>query len=176
MSGRPVILIGLSGAGKSTVARETAALLDTGWCDLDSRIEAAAGMPITAIFQQEGEAAFRAREQAAMQDALAEGGQVIAAGAGWAVQPGSLEDVAGRALVIHLVIEPSEAARRLAGAADRPLLQGEDGEDLVARLEAQWEARRARYRLADLEVPAHQEPALVAVGVATLARQFGGWA
>ncbi len=106
-----------------------------------------------------------------MQEALAEGAQVIAAGAGWAAQPGALEEVAGRALVIHLAIDPTEAARRLAGATDRPLL---DGGDLVQRLQAQWDARCAWYGLADIEVAAQQAPTLVAAGVVAAARQYGG--
>jgi len=170
---RPIVLIGLSGAGKSSVAPHVARLLDTTACDLDEQIVAAAGRSVAAIFAAEGEARFRAIEQAALLAALDSDPQVIATGGGWAAQPGNLDAIAGRALVIYLSVTPAEAARRLAGAVDRPMLTGGP---LEARLDELLGARERWYRLADLEIATgNASPEVVAAGVVTAARQYGGW-
>jgi shikimate kinase len=167
------VLIGLSGAGKSSVAPHVARLLDTTSCDLDERVVAAEGRSIAAIFATDGEARFRTMEHAALLAALDETPQVIAAGGGWAAQPGNLAAVAGRALVLYLSVTPAEAARRLAGATDRPMLTGAPAEARLAELLA---ARERWYRLADLEIATGSaSPEVVAAGVVTAARQYGGW-
>lgn len=108
-----------------------------------------------------------------MTQALDEPPQVIAAGGGWAAEPGNLAAVAGRALVIYLSIDPGVAGLRLAGTRDRPLLAGDA---TAARLRAMLDGREAWYRLADLEVAAGDAPPeAIAAGVATAARQYGGW-
>ena len=170
---RPVILIGLPGAGKSTVAPQAAELLGAPWCDLDQRIVARAALSIPEIFAQHGEARFRELERLAMDEVLGEPPQVVAAGAGWAAQPGNLASVATRALVLYMSLTPAEAAVRLAGSGGRPLLAGEAPEARIAELLA---ARERWYRLADLEIAAGGAPPdAVAAGIATAARQYGGW-
>ncbi len=164
--------MGLPGAGKSTIAPLVAQHLDASWCDLDQRIEAAAGLPIAEIFKQDGESGFRAAERAAMLSALNEPPQVIAAGAGWAAHPGNLTDADSRALLIYLSIDPARAAVRLAGSTGRPLLAGAD---LDERLTGLLAAREHWYRLAGIEVPASGPPDQVAAAVATAARLYGGW-
>lgn len=169
---RPVVLIGLSGAGKSSVARYAAAALGCGWSDLDQRIEEQAGRSVAEIFASSGERYFRELERQAMIQALTGPAQVIAAGAGWAAQPGVWDDVR-EALVVYLAISPADAAKRLRGDTARPLLQGED---LLQRLEDQFRARQACYALADLELDATVgSAAIVGEGVAAAARQYGGW-
>ena len=170
---RPIILIGLPGAGKTTVAPHAASLLGAPWCDLDQRIMATAGKPIPAIFADHGEAHFRRLERLAMQQALAEPPQVIAAGAGWAVQEGNLAAVSGRALILYMSLTPAQAASRLGENHDRPLLAGEVPEQRIAEL---LETRNRWYRLADLEIDVGRSPPeAVAAGIATAARQYGGW-
>jgi shikimate kinase len=121
----------------------------------------------------DGEPAFRVLERAAMAHAISEPPQVIATGGGWAAQPGNVAAVAGRALVIHLSIDPGVAALRLAGTRDRPLLAGDAAS---AQLRAMLDRREAWYRLADLELAAGDAPPeAIAAGVATAARQYGGW-
>jgi Shikimate kinase len=83
---RPIILIGLPGAGKTTAAPHAAQLLDAPWCDLDQRIVGGTGQSIAEIFAGRGEPHFRDLERREMERALAEPPQVIAAGAGWAAQ------------------------------------------------------------------------------------------
>jgi shikimate kinase len=167
------VLIGLSGAGKSTVAPRVAELLGSGWVDIDDQIAAAAGITIPDIFAQHGEAHFRALERDAVVRAVSGEPGVVAVGAGWAAEPGNLATVAGKALVLYLSVSPREAARRLAGATDRPLLGPRPDE---ARLAAQLALRGHWYQLADLEIAAGDaSPEGVAAGVATAARQYGGW-
>ena len=131
------------------------------------------GRPINELFAVDGERRFREMEREQMHSALGEPPQVIAAGGGWAAEPGNLAAIAGRALVIYLAIDPLEAARRLASSASRPLLAGPD---LAVKLTELFAARERWYRLADIEVPAGgASPEVVAAGVAAAARHYGGW-
>lgn len=168
---RHLILIGLPGAGKTTVAREAARLLDAPWTDLDAAIVAEAGCSIAELFAREGEAGFRARERAAMARALAEPPQIIAAGGGWAAQPGNLEAAELQALVVLLEVTPAVAARRVGAALDRPLLVG----DPLPKLEALAAERAPYHALAGFAIAADAAPELVAAALATGARQYAGW-
>ena len=170
---RPIILIGLPGAGKSTVAPHVAALLGSPWCDLDQRIVARVGQPVTAIFATQGEAHFRALERAVMLDVLAEPPQVVATGGGWAAEPDNIAAIAGRALLVYLSLAPAAAAVRLAGNGDRPLLASES---LTSRLTKLLDVRERWYRLADVEIAVGRAtPEAVAADIATAAHQHGGW-
>ena len=168
-----VVLVGLSGSGKSTVAPIAATLLGAPWCDLDRRIAERAGVEVVDIFSRYGEARFRELERAEMSAALEEPPQVVAAGGGWAAEPGNLASVKGRAVVIHLSITPEQAARRLRSALPRPLLAGRS---LVDDLAAQLARRQSWYRLADLEITVDdRDPAAVAAVIAASARHRAGW-
>ena len=172
MMRRPIVLIGLPGAGKSTVAPLAAELLGAPWCDLDAEIVAAAGQSIPEIFAAHGEAHFRRLEREAMARAIATE-QVIAAGAGWMVQTGNLAAISPRALTIYMSLTPDEAAQRVGNSTGRPML---GNGVLAAELAALFAAREMWYRLADLEiVVGHTTPEAVAAGIATAARQYGGW-
>jgi len=167
-----VILVGLSGAGKTTVGRLVAAALDGPFCDLDACTEARTGSTIAQIFATRGEAAFRAAERDALNQVLEGVPQVLAAGAGWAAQPGNLEQVAERALVVHLACTPETAAGRLAGTQDRPLLAG----DMVGRLRRLQADRGPCYARADATIDTDARTVQeVADAVVLLARSVGGW-
>lgn len=153
------------------MAALAAAELGAPWCDLDARIEATVGETVSGIFAARGEAAFRAMERAAMDAALAEPPQVIAAGGGWAAQPGNLALADPLALTIYLSVPAELAARRLGAAADRPLLAG----DPLPRLQVLLAERASWYALAGIELDASGSPERVAAGVVTAARQYGGW-
>jgi shikimate kinase len=169
---RHVVLIGLSGSGKSAAGRQAARLLDCAFRDLDDDVERQCGVPILEIFRRHGEADFRRRERDAMTHALAAPAQVVATGGGWAAEPGNLEPVLDTSLVIYLRCAPETAAARLAGVANRPLLAG----DVVAALRGQLAARSGAYARAHATVDTDgRSIAQVAEAVAVLARTMGGW-
>jgi shikimate kinase len=132
---------------------------------------AEAGCSIPELFAREGEAAFRARERRAMARALAEPPQIIAAGGGWAAQPGNLDEAELRALVVLLEVSPAVAARRVGAASDRPLLVG----DPLPKLEALAAERAVYHARAGFAIAADAAPELVAAALATGARQYAGW-
>jgi shikimate kinase len=169
---RHVVLIGLPGAGKSAAGRLVALALGCPFCDLDARIVADAGMTIAEFFAHHGEGAFRDAERVALDRELAGPSQVIAAGGGWAAQPGNLERARERAVTVYLRCAPETAARRLAGTEDRPLLAG----DPVGRLRLLATERAPFYQRADATVEADDRTAQeVADAVVALARSVGGW-
>jgi shikimate kinase len=169
---RHIILIGLPGAGKTSVGRHVATLLGTRFRDLDADIVNAAGAEIATIFRDRGEAAFRELERAEMARALDDEPHVIAAGGGWAAQPGNLTAAAERALVILLACTPEVAAARLAGSRDRPLLEA----DPPGALRTLAAAREPFYRRADAAVESvGHDVETVAREVAALARSRGSW-
>ena len=148
-------------------------MLGASWCDLDARIVARAGKSIKNLFADEGGVRFRDLERQLMSEAVAGNPRIIAAGAGWAAQPGNLDAVAPQAFVIYLSIGVAEAAARLAGATDRPLLAGES---TAARLTEQLASREPWYRRAEVEISvAGMSADLAAAAVATAARQYAGW-
>lgn len=169
---RHLVLVGLSGSGKSTVGPLVAASLDTHFTDVDRVIERATGLPVVDLFGEEGEAAFRVRERQAVLDGLLLPPHVIAPGGGWAAQPGALDDTADRVTTVYLRVTPDEAARRLNGAAARPLLGGAPAVDGLRRLLAE---RESAYRRADVTIDAGGEPGAVADAVIAAARETGGW-
>jgi shikimate kinase len=136
---RNVALVGPMGSGKSHVGRLLAARLGLSFVDLDARIADAAGVPIPAIFASEGEAGFRVRESAALADALARAGQVIATGGGAVLATGNRAALRAAATVIYLQVALDEQLRRLAGDGGRPLLQGVDPAERLAQLQQQRE-------------------------------------
>lgn len=87
LAGENLVLIGMPGSGKTTVAKLAAQALGREWIDVDSAVEAAAGKPIPAIFREDGEAAFRALEAVVAQAAAARRGIVIATGGGTLLNP-----------------------------------------------------------------------------------------
>jgi shikimate kinase len=170
---RHVILVGLPGAGKTTVGKLAAATLAAPFVDLDEEIELASGIGIPRLFAERGEPAFRELEREVMERALGGPASVIAAGGGWAAQPGNLEAVAGRAVPVYLTVSPEVAARR-AGltAGNRPLLAG----DAPARMQELFAERRGAYERCPAAVAADlDDPAAVAREVVKLARRLAGW-
>jgi len=167
-----IVLVGLPGAGKSTAGRLVAARLGVGFVDLDEQIAAETGRPVADIIAQDGEGLFRERERDTMHRVLAGPPAVIASGGGWAAQPGNLEAVAGRGLVVHLAVTPPVAARRLGNGDGRPLLSGGPVLDRLTELHSRREKyyRRANHAIAT-DAKTVQE---VVTAVATLARKHAG--
>jgi len=121
-----LVLTGFMGTGKSSVGREVADRLGRPFLDLDDWIVARAGKPISEIFAQDGEPAFRAMEAEACQELREATGQVIAAGGGAVLNAANREALAAGGTVICLEADTGVIARRLAGGDGRPLLSGPD--------------------------------------------------
>lgn len=170
---RSVVLLGLPGAGKSTVGRLAAKELGAPFVDLDAVIVRKAQKPVAQIFAEEGEQRFRALEAEAMKGALAGPPSIISPGGGWAAQPGVLDAALDQALFIYLKVQATTAARRAGQAAGRPLL---DGHDPVARMREFLTQREPLYQRAHVELKADMpSAAALAAEVSRLARERAGW-
>lgn len=123
----PIVLVGLPGAGKTTVGRAVAGRLGWTFIDLDEEIARAAGQTIPAIFATEGESGFRARERAATQALVGARRVVISPGGGWMANDGCVALLRPPAGIIHLRVGVDAALARMADdRAARPLLAGPD--------------------------------------------------
>lgn len=143
-------LVGPMGAGKSVVGRALAGRLGLAFVDLDVAIEQAAGASVAAIFERDGEATFREREHAVLEEVLARDGQVVATGGGAVLDSRNRELLHGRAYVAWLAAGVDIQLQRLEGCTDRPLMRVPDPRD---RLEALKAERDGKYALvADLRL------------------------
>lgn len=170
---RHIVLVGLPGAGKSTVGRLVADALDAPYVDIDRVIEAKAGKSVERIFAEQGEPAFRALETEVGAAALLADPSVIAPGAGFFIDEGRRLRALSVGYVIYLETSPSVAARRLESHGDRPLLKGYDPTLRLAQL---LEQREKAYLEAAVRVSTDgRTPDQVAEEVVKLARTRGGW-
>ncbi len=139
-----IVLVGPMGTGKTCVGRLLASRLQTAFIDLDAHIEAAAGMSINAIFENDGEAGFRQLERLALAEALAQAEPiVIATGGGAVLDADNRSAMHTSARVVYLQIDPATQLQRLAGDTNRPLLATQDPAQRLAALQA---AREPLYR------------------------------
>lgn len=148
---RVVVLVGMMGAGKTTVGRELAARIGARFVDTDDLVVAKAGKPEGAILKEDGESEFRRLESAALADALATRDDTVVAAAGGCVLAGANRDAIGdRATVtVWLDADLATLGQRTARGQHRPLLDN----DPVARLSALDRERRALYEsVADVRV------------------------
>lgn len=143
-----IVLVGIPGAGKSTVGRELAARLQWPFVDLDEEIEASEGMSVREIFAARGEAHFRALERGMTERlARAETPMVVAPGGGWIAIPGLVALLRPPSRLIWLQLSPARALERIgAGVEGRPLLSGPDP---LGALTAILSARETFYLQAD---------------------------
>lgn len=118
-----IVIIGPMGAGKTTVGGLVAEQLGTSLRDTDHDVEATAGREISEIFVDEGEAAFRTLERAAVATALAEHEGVLSLGGGAVLDPGTRDLLAGHD-VVFLRVGLSEAVKRVGLGTSRPMLLG----------------------------------------------------
>lgn len=144
-----IFLVGPMGSGKSAVGRRLARLLGRDFFDSDEVIEARTGVDIPFIFEKEGEAGFRRREQAVIDEISARSGVVMATGGGAVLAPENRSHLAGRGQVIYLHTSIGQQLRRTRGDK-RPLLnQGRRKEVLTGLMTEREPLYRA---LADLVV------------------------
>jgi shikimate kinase len=148
--GANIVLVGLMGAGKTTVGRLLARRLKLEFCDSDHEIEARCGVGIPVIFELEGEAGFRAREAQVLEELCARTSIVLATGGGAVLAPENRQRLAAAGTVIYLHARPEELWPRLRRDRDRPLLATADPR---AKLQALYAQRDPLYReIADLVI------------------------
>jgi shikimate kinase len=134
-SSRPMaVLVGAPGAGKTTVGRRVAGLLNVQFRDTDLDIAESAGKPVSDIFTDDGEAVFRRMERQAVHEALASHPGIVALGGGAIMDDQSRELLADHH-VIWLRVGATDAAKRVGLSGARPLLFGNVRGRLVALLE-----------------------------------------
>jgi shikimate kinase len=145
MAGRHLALVGMMGAGKSTVGAECARRLECPFVDVDDLVEATTGRTVADIFRTDGEAAFRSFERVALADAVASPAPlVIAAGGGAVLDTGNRRLLRQGCTVVWLRAGPDELARRVAphpkpgdqetGRPERPLLADGNPRETLERL------------------------------------------
>ncbi len=163
--GPVAILIGPPGAGKTTVGGLLAERLAVSFTDTDAVVEASAGKPVSEIFIEDGEPAFRELERAAVAHALVTSDGVVAVGGGAVLDPRTQGLLAGQP-VVYLETGFAAAAKRVGLGQARPLLIGNPRATLKALL--------------DQRLPVYQRLAVVTVGTdertpEQVAAEIAGW-
>jgi shikimate kinase len=145
-----LILIGMMGAGKTTVGRELARRLNLRFVDCDHELIARTGVSIPIIFEIEGEAGFRQRESRLLAELLGESGIIIATGGGIVLDPANRTRLSEHGTVIYLNAPPHILWERTRRDRSRPLLQTENPRE---RIEELYRQRDPLYReVADIIV------------------------
>ena len=147
---RSVVLVGMMGAGKSTIGRRLSARLRLPFLDADIEIEAAAGMSIPDIFETHGEPHFRDGEARVIARLLDGGPAVIATGGGAFMREETRRRIRDKAISIWLKADADIIMRRVKRRADRPLLQTADPAATVGRLIERTRAGLSARRSDDL--------------------------
>ena len=170
---RPIVLVGLMGAGKTSVGRRLAEKLGIPFVDADHEIEAAAGKPIKEIFADHGEAYFREGERRVIQRLIGNGAQVLATGGGAFMNDETRARIKAQGVSVWLKAPLPLLMKRVAKRQDRPLLQAEDPEAVMRAL---MEKRYPIYALADVAVESRdvQHGQMVNDVIRALA-QWDGW-
>ena len=161
LAGRPLVLVGMMGAGKTTVGRRIANRLDRQFLDSDEEIEKAAQMTIPEIFEQRGEPEFRAGETRVIARVLREQGVVLATGGGAFVNADTRALVKAEALSVWLKAEVDILFERVSRRSNRPLLKTANPR---ATLEKLVEERYPIYAEADVTVLSRDVPQDVVAG------------
>lgn len=125
-NGRNLILVGLMGAGKTSVGKVLARRLRRSFVDSDAEIEKTTGVRIPVIFEIEGEAGFRTRESRVVQELCSRRDIVLATGGGAVLSPENRQCLRDNGLVIYLCATPEALWRRTSRDRNRPLLQTTD--------------------------------------------------
>jgi 3-dehydroquinate synthase len=152
---RSVVLVGMMGAGKSTIGRRLSARLRLPFLDADVEIEAAAGMSIPDIFETHGEQHFRDGEARVIARLLDSGPGVLATGGGAFMREETRSRIHDKAVSVWLKADADIIMRRVKRRADRPLLQTADPAATVGRL---IEEREPVYQRANLTVWSRDVP------------------
>jgi shikimate kinase / 3-dehydroquinate synthase len=172
LGGRSIALVGMMGAGKTSVGRRLAQRLGLPFADADIEIETAARMSIAEIFARHGEPFFRDRERQVIVRLLAEGQKVLATGGGAFAQQATRERIRENSVSVWLKADFDVLARRVRRRTNRPKLATDDPEQTLRRL---IEERYPLYALADYAVISHEgaHEAVVEAVFSTLEKAFG---
>jgi shikimate kinase len=175
MKARPerIVLVGLPGAGKSTVGALVAKALGWDFVDLDVVIASTAGMSVPEIFVRERESGFRQRERDATKTLVGKRQIVLAPGGGWVMDRGNLASLGPGSMTVYLEVSAEVAAARLAALpGSRPLLAGLDPAGSLRDL---FERREATYLQSDHKVTVDSmTPEAAASLIVALARGVEG--
>lgn len=157
---RTIVLVGLMGAGKTTVGRRLAAALGLPFKDADHEIEVAAGRTIQEIFDERGEAEFRRGERLVITRLLREPPHVLATGGGAFMDPRTRAVVKDKAVSVWLRADLDVLMRRVERREGRPLLRAEDPRAVMERL---MRERYPVYAEADFTIESSPGPHATAV-------------
>lgn len=152
---RSIVLIGLMGAGKTSIGRRLARCLQLPFADADDEIVAVAGCSIMDIFELYGEQAFRDCEQRVIGRMLQQKAHVLATGGGAFMNPHTRLAIRKHGVSVWLRADLDTLVERTSRRSDRPLLRGDDPR---ARLESLMKERYPVYAEADLIVDTSNEP------------------
>ncbi len=143
-----IFLVGFMGSGKTTLGKRLAKFLGYAFVDLDKVIETRAGESIPRYFQEHGEDAFRKLERECLQAGLPARNTVVATGGGAPCYFDNMDWMNRNGVTVYLMLSPGALASRLKGSADRPLIAGKSGPELVAFIEAKLAERESYYKKA----------------------------
>ncbi len=151
-----IFFVGPMGAGKTTIGRQLARSLGRSFYDSDKEIEARTGANIPLIFELEGEAGFRSREKAMIEELTRQPGIVLATGGGAVLDPDNRKHLSGRGFVIYLSAPIEQLFQRTSRDSRRPLLQTDDPRQKLEQILA---VRDPLYReVADLVLITDNKP------------------
>lgn len=155
LKGRPIVLVGMMGAGKTSVGRRLATQLGRGFIDSDHEIEAAAGMNIPDFFARHGEQAFRAGEAKVVERLLKDDDIVLATGGGAFIDPATRATIKKRAISVWIKADFDLLFARVSRRTNRPLLQTANPRQTLKDL---IEERYPTYALADVTITSKDVP------------------
>ena len=138
-----LFLVGLMGAGKTTLGRQLARRLDKRFIDADHELESRLGVSIPTIFELEGETGFRDREEAMIDELTRMTNVVLATGGGAVTRPASRARLKENGTVLYLHAEPETLWQRLRNSRHRPMLHADDPRHRLVEL---YQARDPLYR------------------------------
>ena len=168
-----IVLVGLMGAGKSSIGRRLAEKLDVPFVDADHEIEVAADKTIPEIFKDHGETYFREGERRVISRLIENGAQVLSTGGGAFINEETRQGIQARGISVWLKADLSLLMKRVLKRADRPLLQTDDPEAVMQKL---MDQRYPIYATADVTVESRdvQHTQMVNEVIKVLAK-WPGW-
>jgi shikimate kinase len=155
LDGRSIVLVGLMGAGKSTIGRRLAQKLNLAFVDADAEIEQAAGKSVQDIFRDHGEASFREGERRVIARLLESGPQVLATGGGAFMNEETRNEISRRGIAVWLKADIELLMKRVRRRDNRPLLKADNPEEVMQTL---IEQRYPVYGRADIIVESRDVP------------------